>query len=94
MNIKGICRPLDKLGRIVIPMEMRKILNLHPGDTLDTYLYGANIFLNTHKETTSKNSLPPPLLEELVSVASYLPDSDVLMFIDLMKRIVTNKNHD
>mgnify|MGYP000250299759 CR=1 FL=1 len=30
----GITRPVDDLGRIVIPKEIRKVLGIQPGDVL------------------------------------------------------------
>lgn len=35
MNTMGIVRKMDKLGRVVIPYEVRKIYNLQEGDALE-----------------------------------------------------------
>ena len=37
-NTLGISRKLDTLGRIVLPMEFRKELNLNPKDSVNIYL--------------------------------------------------------
>ena len=35
MKMKGDIRAIDELGRVVIPMNLRKILGIKSGDTLD-----------------------------------------------------------
>lgn len=37
MKHSGITRPLDRLGRIVIPKEIRKNLGLKQGDEMDIF---------------------------------------------------------
>lgn len=39
MKQVGIIRPLDKLGRIVIPMEFRKIMGVGQNDLFEQRLY-------------------------------------------------------
>ena len=34
-NYVGITRPLDRAGRVVIPSEIRKELNINPDDILE-----------------------------------------------------------
>ena len=40
-NIKGIVRKVDKLGRIVLPNEMRKVMDIEVGTKIDIYLVRA-----------------------------------------------------
>lgn len=87
MSISGVSRPLDKLGRLVIPSEIRKSLGLTPGDTLNIYVHGSNLLLRSHKDQTAPSMIPPPLIEELIQAASNLSENDVLMIIDLINRI-------
>lgn len=37
-NTKGLTRKLDELGRVVLPMEFRKELNLNPKAPVEIYL--------------------------------------------------------
>ena len=37
MKATGIIRKIDDLGRVVIPMEIRKALRIHTGDPLEIY---------------------------------------------------------
>ncbi len=34
----GVVRPIDELGRIVLPMEFRKVLGINPRDDLEISL--------------------------------------------------------
>lgn len=38
MKNTGITRPIDQLGRIVIPMELRRTLNLNISDRLEIFV--------------------------------------------------------
>jgi|GEM_PF-2259987 looped-hinge helix DNA binding domain, AbrB family len=38
MSTRGITRKLDELGRITIPMEIRKTLNINVGDKMGMYI--------------------------------------------------------
>lgn len=45
MKTTGIVRALDLLGRIVIPSEIRKTLDLHSGTPTEIYVEGDKIIL-------------------------------------------------
>lgn len=45
MKIGGVNRTIDKLGRVVIPMSMRKALGIQIGDDLDVTMEGERIIL-------------------------------------------------
>jgi AbrB family looped-hinge helix DNA binding protein len=38
MKETGIIRRIDDLGRIIIPREIRRTMNLHEGDPMEIYL--------------------------------------------------------
>jgi len=40
MKYTGICRPVDELGRVVIPKEIRNTLNINTKDLLEIYIEG------------------------------------------------------
>lgn len=37
MKATGIVRALDQLGRIVLPIELRRVLNINPGDKVEIF---------------------------------------------------------
>lgn len=46
MKSTGIVRKVDELGRIVLPIEMRRTLDIAEKDTLEIYVEGALFFVN------------------------------------------------
>lgn len=51
MSDTGIVRRVDDLGRIVIPMEMRRVLGINVKDPLSITLEGERIVLSKHKDS-------------------------------------------
>lgn len=49
MKSTGIVRPIDDLGRIVLPIEIRKNLNLGPRDSLEIFIDGNRIVLQKYQ---------------------------------------------
>lgn len=41
----GMARKVDDLGRIVLPVEMRRMFGIHPGDELEIGVDGGSIML-------------------------------------------------
>ncbi len=48
MKNTGIVRQLDKLGRIVLPMELRKTFEISEGDKLEIYVESGKIILSKY----------------------------------------------
>lgn len=48
MKSTGIVRKVDELGRIVLPSELRKTLNINVKDTLEIYTSGDSIILKKY----------------------------------------------
>ncbi len=49
MKSTGIVRKVDELGRIVIPKELRNILNINEKDSLEIYVDGEHIILKKYE---------------------------------------------
>jgi transcriptional pleiotropic regulator of transition state genes len=45
----GIGRKVDELGRIVLPIEMRRTLDIAEKDALEIYVEGASVILKKYK---------------------------------------------
>lgn len=45
MRTVGIPRKIDDLGRVVIPVEFRRVLGIHEGDQLEITLDGDHLLL-------------------------------------------------
>ncbi|MCD8125931.1 MAG: AbrB/MazE/SpoVT family DNA-binding domain-containing protein [Clostridiales bacterium] len=48
MKSTGIVRKVDELGRIVLPIELRRTLDIAERDALEIYVDGASIVLRKH----------------------------------------------
>jgi len=51
MHDTGIVRRVDDLGRIVIPMELRRTLGIKVKDPMAIYVEGDRIVLTKHKDS-------------------------------------------
>ena len=58
MSVKsiGIVRKVDELGRIVLPIELRRTLNIAERDTLEIFVEGSAIILKKYEPEPIKTS--------------------------------------
>lgn len=49
MKSTGIVRKVDELGRVVLPIELRRNLNIAEKDSLEIYVDGDNIILRKYQ---------------------------------------------
>jgi len=49
MKSTGIVRQMDSLGRIVLPIELRKTLDIAQKDSLEIYVDGSSIVLKKYQ---------------------------------------------
>ena len=49
MKATGIVRPVDPLGRVVIPVELRRTLNIKTDDSLEVFVDGDYIMLKKYE---------------------------------------------
>ena len=50
MRSLGIVRNLDQLGRLVIPIETRRVLNLNGGDPVEIFTDGDKIIIKKYAQ--------------------------------------------
>lgn len=51
MKSTGIVRKVDELGRVVIPIELRRTLQINEKDPLEIYVDGEKIILKKYEPT-------------------------------------------
>ncbi|HOE57357.1 MAG TPA: AbrB/MazE/SpoVT family DNA-binding domain-containing protein [Bacillota bacterium] len=49
MKSTGIVRKVDELGRVVIPIELRRTLHIEEKDSLEIYVDGEHIILKKYE---------------------------------------------
>jgi len=64
MKSTGIVRRIDDLGRIVIPKEVRRTLDIAVGDPIEIYLEGDRIILRKYENDVDS---PRALIREVLS---------------------------
>lgn len=51
MKSTGIVRKVDELGRIVLPIELRRTLDIAERDALEIYVEGSTVVLKKYRPT-------------------------------------------
>ncbi len=51
MKTTGIVRQMDSLGRIVLPIELRRTLDIGQKDSLEIYVEGDQVILRKYEPT-------------------------------------------
>lgn len=49
MKSTGVVRKIDEMGRVVIPMEIRKTLDIKDGDSLEIFIDNDNIIFHKYQ---------------------------------------------
>lgn len=49
MKTTGIIRQLDSLGRIVLPIELRRTLEIGPKDMIEIFVEGSSVILRKYE---------------------------------------------
>ena len=82
MKDTGIVRRIDVLGRVVIPREIRKILNINDGDPLEIYTSADEIILKKYSPIERKDFLADDVAKSLGKVTGHTAivcDRDVVL---------------
>ena len=65
MKSTGIVRKVDELGRIVLPIELRRTMDIAEKDAIEIYVDGASIILRKYEPTCifcgDAKNVPPDL---------------------------------
>ncbi len=63
MKSTGIARKVDELGRIVLPIELRRTLDIGERDALEIYVEDDKIILKKHTKTCAFCSSDENIIE-------------------------------
>lgn len=75
MNNRGIMRRIDELGRVVIPVEIRKYLNIKEGENIEFTLDNDAIILQ--KKSSSKQNIK--VLEDIEKILCSVIDGEYII---------------
>ena len=71
MQTTGIIRKIDELGRIVLPKELRKYLNINPGDDFQITIENEKIILEKYSRLQNEELELIHLINCFSSITNY-----------------------
>lgn len=90
MRWMGLARKLDRLGRVVVPMEARKQLGWKEDEMVEIFLFGHYILLHGQSDTLPapvEGQNPSPILQKVREQIDSLSDQDLLLVSELVERL-------
>ena len=86
MNTSGIIRKIDELGRIVLPKELRKYLNINPGEDFQIFLDNERIILERYSYLKNHQNE----IKRIIKSFNEVTNIDFKLIVN--NRIVTKNN--
>jgi len=83
MKDTGIIRHTDGLGRIVIPVELRKKLHIAEGDPLDIFVDGESIILSKYEQGCIFTNTSDDLVEYMGRKVSKAAIAEMAKLVDI-----------
>lgn len=84
MKSTGMVRKIDELGRVVIPMELRKTLGIDKQDPLEIFIKGDQIVLQKYQPNTEKEEV----IANLQKMAFNAKSPNVIEIIDRAIKLI------
>lgn len=88
MRVTGIVRRIDDLGRIAIPKEIRRTLNIKEGDSLEMFVDDEGLILRPYDWTITEK------IQDLKEIICDYIDADksdeMLSYFDKIEGLVNN----
>lgn len=89
MKNTGVVRKVDELGRVVIPVELRRTLGIAEGTALDFHVYGENIILKKQEKSCFVTGEVSESNIELLDGRMFLSEKGASELLDLLQKNVT-----
>jgi transcriptional pleiotropic regulator of transition state genes len=86
MKNTGIARKVDELGRVVIPVELRRTLGIAEGTALDFHVDGENIVLRKHEKSCFVTGEVSESNMELLDGQMFLSKQGATELLDLLEK--------
>ena len=84
MKTTGITRRIDDLGRVVLPIELRRMLGIEVKDSLEIFVDGDSVILRKYRKDTEKADM----LKDLDNVRQYSDNPHVLEIVANAKEFI------
>ncbi|HGH7176784.1 TPA: AbrB/MazE/SpoVT family DNA-binding domain-containing protein [Bacillus wiedmannii] len=92
MKTTGIARKVDELGRVVIPVELRRTLGIAEGTALDFHVDGENVILRKQEKSCFVTGEVSESNIELLGGRMFLSKVGASELLDVLEKNV--KAHD
>ncbi|PGB38760.1 AbrB/MazE/SpoVT family DNA-binding domain-containing protein [Bacillus toyonensis] len=86
MKNTGVARKVDELGRVVIPVELRRTLGIAEGTALGFHVEGGNIVLRKHEKSCLVTGKVSELNMELLDGRVFLSKEGASELLDLIEK--------
>ncbi|MEX0416418.1 AbrB/MazE/SpoVT family DNA-binding domain-containing protein [Bacillus mycoides] len=86
MKNTGVARKVDELGRVVIPVELRRTLGIAEGTALDFHVDGENIVLRKHEKSCFVTGQVSESNMELLDGRMFLSKEGASELLDLIEK--------
>lgn len=94
MKSTGIIRRIDELGRVVIPMEIRRTLNLKDGTEIEIYTSDESLILQKHSSMQNLETLAfqtASVLRDILGLDTLVVDTEKVVVANSVCRNMTGK---
>ncbi|MDA1958549.1 AbrB/MazE/SpoVT family DNA-binding domain-containing protein [Bacillus cereus group sp. BcHK10] len=88
MKNTGVARKVDELGRVVIPVELRRTLGIAEGTALDFHVDGENIVLRKHEKSCFVTGEVSESNMELLDGRMFLSKEGATELLDILEKSV------
>ncbi|MEF7633258.1 AbrB/MazE/SpoVT family DNA-binding domain-containing protein [Bacillus thuringiensis] len=86
MKNTGVARKVDELGRVVIPVELRRTLGIVEGTALDFHVVGENIVLRKYEKSCFVTGEVSETNIELLGGRMFLSKEGAIELLDLIQK--------
>ncbi|HFU7075474.1 AbrB/MazE/SpoVT family DNA-binding domain-containing protein [Bacillus cereus] len=86
MKNTGVARKVDELGRVVLPVELRRTLGIVEGTRLDFHVEGENIVLRKYENSCFVTGEVSETNLELLSGRMFLSKEGAIELLDLIQK--------
>lgn len=86
MKNTGVARKVDELGRVVIPVELRRTLGIAEGTALGFHVEGENIVLRKHEKSCLVTGKVSESNIELLDGRMFLSKEGARELLDILQK--------
>ncbi|MCU5427003.1 AbrB/MazE/SpoVT family DNA-binding domain-containing protein [Bacillus cereus] len=88
MKNTGVARKVDELGRVVIPIELRRTLGIAEGTSLEFHVEGENIVLRKQEKSCLVTGKVSEANMELLDGRMFLSKEGATELLDILEKSV------